>query len=257
MKKVSFLTLLLAFVFAPIGSKAQLEEEYYGLYVSEDGMSYFGISVYDEENYGFMELTEQEKAQAQFVFSFQEATGEEGTFIGVLKDRKYVSGKREGIPAFTFGFSLEEGNRYLTVTNSTGGSSKFIQETEVEPIYYDEEYTDGEPYEDEEGMEDVEVDIRSYSRSDGAELAVIFQEEDMNIFALHIPASKTCSEVMLEGMMTATSTSGQYTFTEEETGYVWNIYQTSNGWSFQCFEGDCYDKKGKCGVWKEAFVQGD
>jgi len=262
MKKLSFLSLMLAFVLAPGIGNAQLEADYYGLYVSEDGMSYFGIGEYVAENYEFLELTEQEKAQTQFVFSYQTEV-DEGTFIAILKDKKYVSGKRTGIPAMTFAFSLEEDNRYLTVTNSTGGSSRFIQETEMAPEYYDEEYTDGEPYSDgepyldDEAVEDIEVDIRAYSRSDGAELAVIFQEEGMNIFALHIPATKSCAEVMLEGIMTATNSSGQYTFTEEETGYVWNIYQSETGWRFECADGECYDKKGKCGVWKEAFVQGD
>ncbi len=259
MRKFSFLTLLLAFVFAPRFSNAQLEPEAFGLYVSEDGFNYFGISEYVEEYYGFLELTEQEKKLTQFVFSYQTET-EEGVFIAVLKDRKFVSGKREGIPAFTFEFSMEEGDRYLTVTNSGGGSSKFIQQTEMDPSYYDEEYVDGDPYVDSEPYSDEEmaeeVDIRAYSRSDGAELAVIFQEE-MNIFALRVPATKGCAEVMLEGIMTATGESGKYTYTEEETGYVWNIYETSNGWSFQCVQGDCYDKKSKCGIWKEAFVQGD
>lgn len=261
MKNTRLFFLFLLGVLMPVLAKAQFDEAYLGYYENEDATMYCFIATYNDEDYGFLELTEDQKKNCAFVFGCQNSTDLEAIGIAMKKGSGYASVVTGEVPALNFVFKFDGTSaRSIEITDKTG-KKYLVNQLDLETVYQDEEYSDEEmytPYTDEEMEYDMGLDIRGYQRSDGASLSVIFAVESSCAFMLTIPATKSCPEIMIEGAFEEPfNEEGVYTYKDPEGNFVMKIKQGDGTMQFECVSGDCFDKKGKCGIWKEAFVQGD
>ena len=67
------------------------------------------------------------------------------------------------------------------------------------------------------------------------------------------PESTDDGMIVLEGVLETTETLHQYLFNDQYSGSSWKVYETETTLTFECSEGDCYDKNGKYELWKEPF----
>ena len=234
---------------------AQFDENYFGYYKSEDETTYCYLNKYSADEFGF-DLTEEQEKTCAFGFAFSNETDAAGSYA-FKKGNVYVSEPNEYSPVYTFAFKTgSDGIRTVEITNESGKKALLFQYTpDLETDYYDEEYADGGEYGyyDEEPTEEA-LNTLGYSRSDGAELVVTLSEENV-FFNLRIPATKSCPDVIIEGAFDSPNlVNGAYTYTNTEVGYKLEFQPTDSGWQIKCASGECFDKKGKCGIWKEAFM---
>lgn len=257
--------LLLFAVFQAGFSFAQFDNLNSGTYKTATAESYIYIyQISPEQIEDYPDLTPDQRKNVVFGFSF-DSEDIVGASVAIQKGNTFVSVVNEYTPEYTFVFKTVDNLDILEVIDRSGKKILF-EKMEVPAYYYDDEtYSDYEGYSDEEsgdvdsyGDEEMSeaLSLRGYSRSDGAELAVIFTDETF-VFALHIPATKSCSEILLEGELVGGGEEGLYVYNDPDGKFVLNLIEMENTMQFECAKGDCFDKKGKCGVWEEVFIQGD
>ncbi len=225
---------------------AQFEDRYVGYYKSDEE-SYCYIAKYTEDDFGYLGLTEDQKKNCAFAFavSFRNDEYAGGNCV-VKKGSTYVAEATEYLPQLTFSFRSESDTiRKVEITEKSSGKKTILTQYTPPVESYDTEYTDSDyyGYSDEEqpiGEEEMEfdsgLDIRGYSRSDGAELVMIFSEESV-VFSVHVPPTKTCSEVMIEGVFDSPMlVDNAYTFTNQELAYTLEVKGTDTGWQLKCLK---------------------
>ena len=253
----------LLFLFAALQTGflfAQFDENYFGYYKSPDETMFVYLNKYTVDEFGDMSMTAEQEKNCAFAFALATDVDAAGSFA-TKKGNVYVSEPNEYSAVYTFAFKMgSDGIRSVEVTEKSGKKTLLTQYTpEIEGGYYDDEYVDDGSaddygYYDEEAPIIESLDIRGYSRSDGAVLLMTFSEEAA-VFSLHIPATKSCSEIIIEGVFdTPNLVNEAYTYTNVEQGYSLEFKAFDFGWQIKCLKGECPDKKGKCGIWKEAFI---
>lgn len=241
---------------------AQFDELYSGYYKSDNETEYCFLNKYSDEEFGYLGMTEDEKKVCSFAFALSTDNDAFGGYA-TKKGNGYVSAPNEYSPEITFVFKMAaDGETRMVEITKKGGTKMVLTHyvPTIEDTYYDEEYSDSTAYgyygytDEEPTVGDLGMDIRSYSRSDGAELIMIFSEESV-VFSIHVPARKSCSDVMIEGVFDSPNLVNEtYIYTNEEQSYTLEAKATDSGWQMKCVKGECFDRKNKCGVWKEAFM---
>ncbi len=241
----------------------QFDPNYLGAYRSEDDEIYFYI--YNLNESGRLDLTEEQRKNAVFIFTYQNRDAV-GMSVAMKKGNGYVSVVNEDCPEFLFTFKNLDGVQTIEITEKSG--KKIGLTKTVANLYYDDEESDlGYEYiQDEENVSpvlqdeelgdeatDVSVAVRTYVRSDGAELVAVFTEESLTI-GLQIPAAKSCSEVLIVDDVVRSGEEGMYIYNDPEGKFVLHLIESESTMQFVCVKGDCFDKKGTCGIWKEIFI---
>lgn len=94
---------------------------------------------------------------------------------------------------------------------------------------------------------------KHFERADGY-MSVMFKDEIPLSFSLIVPSpGPEDNMIVLDGIFEPTEVAHQFVFTDEYSKSSWNVFETADDFLFECAKGDCYDKKGKFGLWKEPF----
>ncbi len=222
---------------------------YFGQYKTENDAVFYSFNEYEGDLDQY--LTKEQKKNVVFFFSCQNT---KETFAGVAMrvGNTYKSQIiKEITPEVTFAFNSENDLPTVVVTDKSGQK---VALTKIDfTTYFDEEDISGNP-EDVRMYSQIGLELNYYENGKVA-MYVTFKSGIPHSVSMIFdsPDPDDDEVIILEGILETTETPNQFIFNDETSGNRWKVYEIGPDFSFECIEGDCYDKNEKSGLWKEPF----